>query len=143
MVTFDDSGDDSTTFAPLRLTDLPAEARHLRAKGWGPDVTESPYLRRLSLDDLDRLLDGEEHVDDDYYLNGHGVQGLFQAHLLQHGEPVEVEGECVDAEADGFYAYFSDPDRAEVVAHRFSAALRNRRSVEVLARIARQNGYGD
>jgi hypothetical protein len=143
MVTFDESGHDSTTFPPLRLTDVRTESRRLRLQGWGSEVTDSEWSRRISFDQLDRLLDGEEYVEDDYYLNGYGVLGLFQAQLLQHGEPLEAEGESLDAEGDGFYAYFTDPDRAEAVAARFSAALRDREAVEELARIARQNGLGD
>lgn len=143
MVNFDDSGSDLTTFAPLHMTDLAAEARHLQAKGWDPQGLASPFVRRISLDDLDRLLDGEEYVNDDYYLNGYGVEGLFQAHLVQHGEPVDAEHESFEAEADGFYAYFVDVDRAELVARRFSRALLDRAEVEALAQIAREHGFGD
>jgi hypothetical protein len=140
MVSFDAAGDDRASFPPLRLTDLAAEARYLEAQGWDPQGVRSPYARRVSLEDLHLVLDGAERVSGDFYLHGYGVEALYRAQLVQHGEPVHADGEFCEAEADAFYAYFVDPARAEAVADRFAQALRSPDSVEGLVKIARDAG---
>jgi hypothetical protein len=130
---FGKDGIDRETFAPVQLIDQ-------RRSQW-KDV-------RLSFDAWDWLqevIGGDEgHSSlNDYYLNGHGVQGLVMACRLHAGLDPEAEGILYNSEGDTCFIHFSKLDDAVQTAHLASDMLRDRRKLVAMIEVAREHGFED
>ena len=126
---FNADGIDAETFAPVVLVDCLQEE-------WS-DV-------RLQVYDWDWLRErhGGDTVDD-YYLNGHGVQGLVMACRLAAGLEVEPEGVDYNSEGDCCLVHFPTLEVALETAELTRAMLHDPKALKAMIALAREHDFDD
>ena len=126
---FDQAGHDATTYAPFKLYNA-------LDTQW-QDV-------RLSFDDWSWLQStyGTDTVDD-YYLNGYGIEGLVKASLFAHDLNPDDEAIEYDSEGDTCYIHFKALEQAARAAELAVAMIADRRRLEEMIKVAREQGFED
>jgi hypothetical protein len=120
MATFDDSGRDALSYAPVTLFDAGDGEGQIHMM-----LPETGYTAALG--------------GTGYPLNGHGIQGLIQAARLLAGLQVEPEGISYETEYDNCFVLFDDVADADTTAALLASALRDPERLRHLAAAAVEN----
>ncbi|MDB5385914.1 MAG: hypothetical protein JWM11_1560 [Planctomycetaceae bacterium] len=123
---FNSEGDDKTTFAPVELSKHP----------------EGAYIQFLVCD-WGRIHGAFGDTVDDYYLNGYGIEGLVMACRLHAGLEPEADNMEYNSEGDACYICFENLDDAVETAQLVSQTLNDRKTLEAMISVARENGFED
>ena len=80
---------------------------------------------------------------DDYYMNGHGLQGLVLAARVAAGLEAYPEGLEPNSEADTCYMHFGDLETAVETAQLAQEMIRDRKKLEAIIVVAREHDLED